>query len=210
MTLEFVNEHGDIRSLTTKDRPSPRLTYVRPLQTGDMVPYFNVAGALYDWQGFSPDVATTGQTTSVLELVQQRPLVISFYCPCWGAYARPYLNALVALAAELRDAGADLVVFSNESPKSLARQIGPIDFTVVYDADFSVARKFGVYSEENPIWDRVSGISEEVFTPALCVVGPDRRVAYHFLDENFEGPFRQDKVVNAALALPYPQHAQFA
>ncbi|MGF7214796.1 peroxiredoxin [Spirosoma lacussanchae] len=211
MTLEFVNEHGEIRPLTVKERFSPRVSYVRPLQTGDTVPFFSVGGALQGWQAVTSDRSAAGQTTSVLELVEQRPLVISFYCPCWGAYARPYLDALVALAGELRAAGADLVVFSNESSPSLARQIGPIDFTVVYDADFSVARTFGVYSEENPIWDRVSGISEEVFTPALYVVGADRRVSYHFLDEDFNGPFDRKAVIDAVLALPYPrQQVQFA
>ena len=210
MTLEFVNELGDIRPLTVKERPQLRLTYVRPLQTGDVVPFFNLAGALYDWQGTTPGFTSSGQAASVYELVQQRPLVISFYCPCWGAYARPYLDSLVALATDLLAVGADLIVFSNEPAKSLARQIGPIDFTVVYDADFSVARKFGVYSEDNPIWDRVSGISEEVFTPALYVVGPDSRITHHFIDEDFEGPFQQNEIVEAALALPYSQGAQYA
>lgn len=208
MTLEFVNELGDIRPLTIKERSPLRLTYVRPLQTGDVVPFFKVAGAMYDWQGTT--LTASEQAASVLELVQHRPLVISFYCPCWGTYARPYLDALVTLSTELRAVGADLIVFSNEPAQSLARQIGPIDFTVVYDADFSVARKFGVYSEDNPIWDRISGISEEVFTPALYVVGPDRRITYHVIDENFEGPFQQNDVLDATLALPYPQRVQFA
>lgn len=49
-----------------------------------------------------------------------------------------------------------------------------------------MAQRFGVYSEDYPVWERVSGISEEAFTPALYVIGQDRWIAYHFLDENFD------------------------
>ncbi|GAB3952326.1 hypothetical protein GCM10028805_34140 [Spirosoma harenae] len=187
MTLEFENELGHIRSVTSAlDRP--KTVRKQPLQTGDQAPFFSLAGSSNDWR-----VSVFGQkliekATSILDLASARPLIVSFYCPCWGRYARPYFESLVRLNQQLLDwdANAELVVFSNESPKVLARQVGGLDFRVAYDAESAVAQRFGVYSEDDPIWERVSGISEEAFIPALYVIGPDRRIVYHFLDYNFD------------------------
>lgn len=184
MTLEFENELGEIRSVNSLERD--RTNRLQPLVTGDLAPFFSLTGAPNDWKASIFGNQHTGQATTLLDLVNTRPLVVSFYCPCWGRYARPYLNSLVDLQQHLLAANAELVVFSNESPQVLARQVGNLDFRVAYDAESSVAQRFGVYSEDDPVWERISGISEEAFVPALYVIGPDRRIAYHFLDQNFD------------------------
>ena len=114
--------------------------------TGDLAPFFSLAGAPANWRASVfgqnlPDVAT-----SILDLVHVRPLVVSFYCPCWGRYARPYLESLVRLNPALLTVDAEWVVFSNESPAILSRQVGGLDFRVAYDAESTVAQRFGVYS----------------------------------------------------------------
>lgn len=184
MTLEFQNELGDIRSVSTQSRA--KTTPVKPLLTGDLAPFFSLTGAATDWRASVFGQKLPEGATSLFDLVNARPLVVSFYCPCWGRYARPYLESLVRLNQTLIEVDAELVVFSNESPSILARQMGGLDFRVAYDADSTVAQRFGVYSEDYPVWERISGISEEAFTPALYVIGQDRRIAYHFLDENFD------------------------
>lgn len=199
MTLEFENELGDIRTVSTQDRL--RTVRVQSLVTGDLAPFFSLAGAPSDWRASVFGQKNQEHTTSVLDLVSARPLVVSFYCPCWGRYARPYLDSLVRLHKDLLVADAELVVFSNESPKVLARQVNGLDFRVAYDAESAVAQRFGVYSEDDPVWERVSGISDEAFTPALYVIGPDRRIAYHFLDDNFDQPIDQEVIFNVVREL---------
>ncbi len=189
MVLEFENELGDIRSVIAVDRRSAPV--ILPLETGDRAPF--ASGA--DLKGGEQLPVTLSG------IADEQPLVVSFYCPCWGRYARPYLLQLIDLAEQLRAKGANLLVFSNEPVKSLLRQFPQLNFQVVYDAGFSVARQFGVYSEANPIWDRVSGISEDVFTPALYVIGPDRQIMYHFLDEDFDRAIDTDEIVKAATQL---------
>lgn len=184
MTLEFENELGDIRSVSTQ--PRSKTTHVHPLKTGDLAPFFSLSGAPNNWRASVFGKKLSGGETSLLDLINERPLVVSFYCPCWGRYARPYLESLIRLNQALLAVDAELVVFSNESPGTLARQMGSFDFRVAYDAESTVAQRFGVYSEDYPVWERVSGISEEAFTPALYVIDQDRRIAYHFLDENFD------------------------
>ncbi|UFH53998.1 redoxin domain-containing protein [Spirosoma sp. KNUC1025] len=195
MTLEFENELGDIRTVDSKQYRS-KTERIQPLVTGDLAPFFRLTGAPSNWQTSVYTQNTVERSTSLLDLVSARPLVVSFYCPCWGRYARPYLESLVQLNQGLLAAGAELVVFSNESPKVLERQMKGLEFRVAYDAESTVAQRFGVFSEDDPLWERVSGISEEAFTPALYIVGPGRRIAYHFLDENFDRPLDQDTIFN--------------
>lgn len=194
MTIEFEDVFGEVHSRVLKDRLPVIRT--KPLLTGDKSPYFSLTNESNEQHGLSP-THIPGQTTSVLELIRERPLVISFYCPCWGRYAKPYLEQLVSLSKQLKAVGAELLVFSNDPRKSLLRQFPELDFRVAYDAGFTIARQFGIYSEEDPIWDRISGISDEVFTPALYVVGPDRTIVHHFLDENFDQSLHPDSVINA-------------
>lgn len=189
MILEFENELGDIRSVVSIDRQSA--PQVRPLVTGNKAP---VAFFLAFAANGNPPV-------QVAEPTDERPLVVSFYCPCWGRYARPFLQQLIELGEQLKAQGIPLLVFSNEPAGSLQRQFPQLNFPVVYDAGFTVARQFGVYSEANPIWDRIAGISEEVFTPALYIIGSDRQITGHFLDEDFDKTLPVASIVSAAGAL---------
>ncbi|GAB4056057.1 redoxin domain-containing protein [Spirosoma litoris] len=195
MTLEMVNELGEIRSVVVKDRQP--IERVRPLLTGESVPFFSLVDTADYWQASLITAGVSHQTVSLPELLTRGPIVISFYCPCWGGYARPFLTALTKMAAEVREKGGQMVVFTNENPKYLSKHIDLSSMLLAYDADKSVARQFGVYSETDPIWDRVSGISEDVFVPAVYVVDRSRQIQYHFLDENFEGFTQQAEVLEA-------------
>lgn len=196
MTLEFENELGEIRSLTSK----PRLDAVAlsPLKTGELAPFFSLAGSSGNWRTTNHLGAST---LSLLDLIRTKPIVVSFYCPCWGRYAGPYLDTLIRLNEDLQRAGTELVVLSNESPKILARQGRTLNFLFAHDADLRVSRQFGVYNEDSPVWDRVSGISDEAFIPALYVIGTDRRIAYHTLDENFDMPIDSAAVLSTVYSL---------
>ncbi|GAB3784685.1 hypothetical protein GCM10028818_44830 [Spirosoma horti] len=207
MTLEFQNELGNIRIVRTQ--PRLKREPLNPLKTGDLAPFFSLSGAPYDWRASVFGQKLSGGETSLFDLVNERPLVVSFYCPCWGRYARPYLESLIRLNQTLLAVDAELVVFSNESPSILARQVGSLDFRVAYDAESTVAQRFGVYSEDYPVWERVSGISEEAFTPALYVIGQDRRIAYHFLDENFDRTLDPEAISSVIETLNLVHHATY-
>ncbi|GAB2603493.1 redoxin domain-containing protein [Spirosoma areae] len=194
MTLELVNEWGDIRGVVVKDRQP--IERVRPLLTGELAPFFSLIGTTDSWQASLFMARQTGQSLNLPDLLAQGPVVVSFYCPCWGGYARPFLTALTKLAEGVRAAGGQLVVFSNENPKYLPKQANFSDMLIAHDTDNAVARRFGVYSETDPIWDRVSGISEDVYVPAMYVIDRFRRIQYHFLDEDFEGFTQQTDVIN--------------
>lgn len=201
MTLEFQNELGDYRTIVSKPRKAN--ADIQPLKTGDKAPFFSLSGGAGDWKAsiFNYPKSGPSQSLSLLDLVAEKPVVISFYCPCWGRYASPYLDSLIRLNDALQQVGAELVVLSIESPKALAKQGRNLDFLFAHDANREVSRQFGVYNEDSPVWDRVSGISEEAFIPAVYVVGPDRQIEYHFLDENFDTPINIDEIVSHVWSL---------
>ncbi len=192
MTLEFKNELGEIRSLVTKPRQTD--SYIKPLLTGDIAPFFNLSGTSGDWRASLFNYPVPGPSRSLLDLVDSKPIVVSFYCPCWGRYAGPYLESLVRLNESLERIGIELVVLSNESPKRLGQQGKNLDFLFAHDTDLQVSRQFGVYNEDSPVWDRISGISDEAFIPALYVIDQNRRITYHYLDENFDAPFDTEEI----------------
>jgi peroxiredoxin len=185
MTLELVNEWGEISSVVVKDRrPIER---VQPLLTNDKAPLFAIANASGYWTSPVTPADKHQHTQTLSELLRSGPVVVGFYCPCWGRYAGPFMESLTQLAGQVQQAGGQLVVFSNEHPRYLPKQALEAPMILVYDVEKTVAQQFGVYSELDPIWDRVSGISEEVYIPALYVVDQTGRIRHHFLDENFEG-----------------------
>lgn len=198
MTLELVNELGDIQVRVVKDRQP--IERVQPLQTGDSAPLIAIANTAGHWSTANRQAVGQAHTLTLRQLVKQRPVVVGFYCPCWGRYADPFLDRLIQLADQVERAGGQLLVFANEHPRYLPQKALQAPMTLVYDAEKAVAQQFGVYAETDPIWDRISGISEDVYIPALYVVDDSQQIRYHFLDENFEGFTDHVALCNALLS----------
>jgi len=197
MYYEIEDELGNISTLQLQERGSDE--QVKALNTGDFAPLFYLKSRdgvqVTSVSGFSG----ADDSRSLMDLIAYNPLVLSFYCPCWGSYAPKHLAVLQELAPQIEAFGGQLLVLTNESPKQIERISKKLnlDFAVVHDKDFNVARSYGVYSETSPIWDRIAGISEEVFTPSLFVIGKDRKVAYTFVDENFDGTPNRKEILKS-------------
>ena len=186
MYYEIEDEVGNISTIQLKEKESQEA--VQDLKPGDFAPLFYLKSE----EGF-PVTSLTGfsasnDSRSLIELLRDKPLVLSFYCTCWGRYAPKHLAFLQEIAPQIEALGGQLLVLANESSKQIERMLKKLDtdLNVYHDTDRNVARTYGVYSETSPIWDRIAGISEEVFTPSLFVIGKDRRVSYTFVDENFD------------------------
>jgi peroxiredoxin len=183
MYYEIEDEVGNISTIQLREKIVDEPIEV--LKAGDFAPLFY----LKPDEGFQvTSISGSNESRSLIELLRNRPLVLSFYCTCWGSYAPKHLNMLQEIAPKIEALGGQLLVLSNESPKYIERLTRKLDteLTIIHDRDHNVARTYGVYSETSPIWDRIAGISEEVFTPSLFVIGKDRRISYTFIDENFD------------------------
>ncbi|MCE7066621.1 redoxin domain-containing protein [Dyadobacter sp. CY326] len=186
MYYEFEDEMGNISTLTLRDKevldPNPQL------KTGDVAPNFHLRKEDGNFKTSLYEDALSIDSTSVTDMVLHKPLVLSFYCHCWGSYAPKHLEMLAETAQKVEAFGGQLLVLTNESPQEIERIVrrNKTDFPFYHDTNYQVARSYGVYSDTHPIWERVAGISEDVFTPALFVISKSRRITYSFIDENFD------------------------
>lgn len=193
MLYEIITEEGTLTTFQvpnpSRSTPSPRL---QPLRKGDQAPLFRLTKTAGNWNADLASRFRENRDLTLLDLLE-RPLVLSFYCPCWNTYAPRHLATLREAYAKIRALGGELLVLSNDPPRSLARfaEHHDLAFSLVSDVDNAVARAFGIYSESAPVWQRVAGISDDVFLPAAYVIGCNRRIAYDFVDENLDQPLAE-------------------
>ena len=186
MYYEIEDEVGNVSTIQLKERILDEPDQI--LKTGDFAPLFYLKSEEGSPVTSLTGVSVSNDSRSLIELLRDKPLVLSFYCTCWGRYAPKHLAFLQEIAPQIEALGGQLLTLTNESPKHIERMTKKLDaeLNIYHDRDHNVARSYGVYSETSPIWDRIAGISEEVFTPSLFVIGKDRRVSYTFIDENFD------------------------
>lgn len=169
----------------SKNRLSYPYNY-QPLEAGKTAPSFSVyrqCGILGEEFNHSfrnenffslPDFLDYGQ-----------PLVVLFS----GAAARNVLHTkkLENLQDRIQQQGGKLLVLTPAAPKYIRRQSShSSSLTVFHDGDNEIAESFGLYNEQNPLWQWVSGIDEEEETlPAFFVIAPDKTVTYRFVDFDF-------------------------
>jgi peroxiredoxin len=188
MLYELEDEWGN---LTTVESTAPhvRPERVRPLRQGQSAPMFDLPAPTEGvWNGTLTAFAQREVPATSLDVTARRPLVLSFYCPCWGAYARPHLEMLRSHYANIRALGGELLVLTNEPPAVIRRLVERqgLPFSMVHDAENALAAQFGVYSATHPLWDRIAGISEDAYTPAVYVLNRRGRIVFDFVDENLE------------------------
>lgn len=188
MLYELEDEWGNLTTVESTP-PHARPERVRPLRQGQAAPTFLLPGPAEGvWNGTLSPFAQRSSPVSSFELTTKRPLVLSFYCPCWGAYAKPHLEMLRSHYANIRGLGGELLILTNEAPLVVRRlaERQNLPFSLVHDAGNTIAAQFGVYSSMHPIWDRLAGISEDAYTPAVYVIDRRGRITFDFVDENLE------------------------
>ena len=105
----------------------------RALKAGDHAPAFDL-----------PD--QDGEMTSSADLLQQGPLVLSFYRGVWCPFCNIELKALQAALAEIQAAGAMLVAISQQTQPNnrKSRRESGLSFPILSDKGGEVAAAFGL------------------------------------------------------------------
>ena len=92
---------------------------------------------------------STGKMVKSDDLLKQGNLVVVFYRGAWCPFCNLYLKKLQENISQIKAQGANVVAISVENPDrstALATK-NKIDFTVLSDPNFEVARKFGIVYE---------------------------------------------------------------
>ncbi|MFC5411268.1 redoxin domain-containing protein [Larkinella bovis] len=192
--FDTVHEDTDLYSTPQVFR---KRVPVSPLKPGEKAPLFGVhrqrtIGQYITWQ------TDYSKTVHLHDWLQTGPLVVAFYSSGWNAYGKTYLQKLTRLYAHIREAGGNLLVISPDSTDSLQTLVDQHDlpFTIAQDAENQIAAKFGVHSADDPVWNWIAGITEDVPYPALFLVAPDRQLAFSFLDKDFTEEFPAEQLLN--------------
>lgn len=180
----FVKIIGEDYFFTAIPKNYPK---VAPLAIKELLPLYRVQSEAGIWQKL-PSELENASSFYLHQLLQEGPLVISTYSPAWNEYGERHLKALNKLYPQLCKSGANLVLLSTEYIKSSIYTIQEhgLMFNVLQDTNLRISEALGVYSEYEPVWDLVAGITEDVPYPATFIIGTDRQVLYHFISKDFE------------------------
>lgn len=115
-------------------------------------------------------------------LQEQQPLVAIFYTA--GKHKTENIRFFERLHQKITAKGGKLLVITNV--EDAAHGNSTTLFDIFKDRHNNVAKAFGLYNPQNPLWNWVPGIEEsETFLPAFYVIAPDKQIVYHHIDYNF-------------------------
>jgi len=183
-----ANHSDDMKA--TMDRATEELVdsglVNRSLAVGATVPNFTL-----------PDA--TGQEVELASLLENGPVILSFYRGGWCPYCNMELRGLQQALPQIRELGATLVAVSPETPDNslTTAEKNDLSFPVLSDAGNAIAREFGlvftVPEDLRPIYatlglDIPAYNGDDTFelpVPATYVIEPSGRVAYAFANADY-------------------------
>ncbi len=156
-------------------------TPISPLHAGDTLPAFHInkkniiatSDILKSVQGLQP----------VTQLID-RPLVLAFHSIHWNGYGNRLLKELNDIYADIRVMGGQLLLVTTDEKQYFdqATAASQLPFATIWDQHNVIAGKAGLHSATDPIWDRISGVNEDVPVPAIYVLTPSLKIVYSAVD----------------------------
>ena len=163
-----------------------------------------------------------GQPLALAELLQQGPVVLTFYRGNWCPYCNVQLRAYQRqVLPELARYGATLVAVSPQSPDltSLTASEKELTFPVLSDQGNAVARQYGLaFGVGEAVGSALRSVGidlkayngthdDELPLTATFVIGTDGRIAYTWVDANFKHRAEPADILTALKQLPVKQAA---
>lgn len=170
---------------------------LNPLKEGDEVPDFIFEKDNFRWKQFTNGAETNGPVY-LLQLLN-KPLVIAFYSGRWQSHGIGLLKQLNELQHRIKSNGANLLIVSAENERRLDKLVwdNKLSLSFYFDTENLIAGKFGVYSEDDPVWNKFSGIDTNVPLLTTYVISPSGKILFDHIDWNFSGNFPTEKFISA-------------
>lgn len=163
-----------------------------PLVKGNIAPLFSLSNQ----ERLKSDTAVHSYKEELISLddllQEQQPLAIIFYTA--GKHQVENFRFFELLNQKIVAGGGRLLVITNieHAPGGDGRGF-MASFDIFKDRRNALAKAFGLYNPQNPLWNWVPGIEEsDTFLPALYLIAPDRQIVYHHIDYNFSAFNDQD------------------
>ena len=170
---------------------------LNPVKAGNYIPDFTLNAVYEHWQQFYNGAETHGPV--LLRHLLNKPLVISFYSHHWKEAGLNQLKQLNNLQHEIRANGGNLLIVNDEKDNGLQRIAweNSLSLSFYYDKNNGIAKKFRIYSEDNPAWNRFSGIDANVPLLATYIIDRSNQVVYDHVDPNFIDSFPAREIISA-------------
>ncbi len=157
------------------------------LQAGQLAPHFTL-----------PDAG--GQLQTLASLLQNGPVVLTFYRGNWCPYCNVQLRAYQQILPQLAQYGATLVAVSPQTPEhsSLTASDKDLTFAVLSDVGNAVARQYGLaYGVGTEVGSALRSVGidlaafngtpdDELPLTATFLIGTDGLIAWAEVDANFK------------------------
>jgi peroxiredoxin len=175
----------------------------RAVKVGSRAPDFTLPNAV-------------GNDVSLRRLLNEGPVVVSFYRGIWCPFCNLELRALQQSAAEIVELGGCLVAISGQTPDnslSTAEKNG-LTYEVLSDAGLAVARSYGLvfelpeylqtdYRELGHPLPQFNGTDEQTLPiPGTFVIDPAGIVRFAYVNPNYMYRADPATVIAALRALP--------
>jgi peroxiredoxin len=182
--------------------PETELSYkafqpLKPAKAGDSIRGFILHQDHERWQRFY----NGGETKDpfLLKELLNKPLVISFYSKHWRNIGFKQLDQLNAIQQEIKANGGNLLIINAEKDEELAKTAWDhsLSLNFYFDVNNEIAKKFSVYSENDPAWNKFSGIDINVPLLATYVINTSREIVYDHVDLNFFSTLSPTNIISA-------------
>lgn len=171
-------------------------------QIGDRIPDFSLPDQL-------------GENKTLSELLQQGPLVISFYRGIWCPYCGIELNALQKTLPKIKGLGASLIAISPQLPDESIDTVekNNLTFSVLSDVGNKVARSFGlvfqlsehlrpIYSKFGIDLPKYNGDDTfELPVPGTFIIGQDSLVKAAFVNADYKQRMSPEDVLEVLASI---------
>ena len=184
-TIEF--ELAEI--IAELELPERKIKSLKPLKSG---------GNVYDLVLLKDNInkqrfvkRAMANSSVLLKQFTGKPLVVCFYSSAWQRRGVDYLRQLNAVNRDITRLGANLLVVSPDEGGQLLEQIiwdNSLYLNFYHDPENIIARKFGIYSDEDPAWNKYPGVDVNVPLLAIYMLNPDNQIIFDHIDTNLEGP----------------------
>jgi peroxiredoxin len=176
--------------------PFKKYKPLTPLATGSHTPDFTLQkdnGKLKKLFNV-PDHRNTIQLRDILA----KPLVIAFYSQQWKSYGLDLLKNLNNLQRDVTINGGNLLIVTPEKETTeKTAWDNNLTLNFYFDKSNTIAEKFRIYSDKDPLWNRFSGIDANVPLLATYVISPSRQIVYNHIEQDFDETFPATNILSA-------------
>jgi peroxiredoxin len=161
----------------------------QPVKAGDLLPDFTLQKDNARWKQFFNGAEI--QAPVLLNQLFNKPLVIGFYSHYWQQHGLEQLQQLNSIQRDIKISGGNLLIISSEKDRALEKIVwdNHLSLNFYFDKDKEIAEKFRIYAEDDPIWNRFSGIDTNVSLLATYVISPAGQIEYDHIDLDFSKSF---------------------